>query len=197
MEKEKSNQKYVLDGYRFASRLDYEQAKKEAESVAYVRSGLNINDEEALYQTYQKLTEHAQYRTPIGLGFLRELQRHLARKEENRKRLSLIPVAAAMEEKEESTAAERRRKKFAVVEEKTVRQEMEELYRGRLRNLRIVVGFLLSLVIILFVITWRDQNVDIQEEREKILNEYAGWKEELELWERDLREREEQLEDTE
>jgi len=196
VEEAKTNQKYVLDGYRFASRLDYEQAKKEAESVAFVRSELNVNDEEALYQTYQKLTEHAQYRTPIGLGFLRELQRHLARREENRKRLSLIPVAAATEE-ETSTAAERRKRKFAVKEEKTVRQELEEIYRGRLRNLRIVIGFLLSLVIILFMITWKDKNVDIQEEREKILNEYAGWKEELELWERDLREREEQLEDTE
>lgn len=71
---------------------------------------------------------------------------------------------------------------------------MEDAYRGRIRNMRVVIGILVALVLLLFIVTWTDRTVDVQAERDKILDEYAGWKEELKQWEEELEEREAALE---
>lgn len=187
-------QRYILDGYLFASRQDYEQAKREAESIAFIRSELDVSKEEELYKTYRKLAAKAEYHTPVGIGFLRELQRHLARREETRKGLPLIPVPASgsMPETDES-AGDLEQQMGNRLTEKRIRKELEAAYRGRYRNLWIVSGFLLALVLALFVVTWKDKTIDVEAERERILDEYAGWKEELDQQEADLQRRENAL----
>ena len=187
-------ERYILDGYLFASRQDYEQAKREAESIAFIRSELDVTKEEELYKTYQKLAAKAEYHTPVGIGFLRELQRHLARREETRKGLPLIPVPASgsMPESDEAAGDLEQQMENRLTEGR-IRKELEAAYRGRYRNLWIVSGFLLVLVLVLFVVTWKDKTIDVAAEREKILDEYAGWQEELDQKEAELQKRENAL----
>ena len=54
-------------------------------------------------------------------------------------------------------------------------------------------ALLLALVLALFVVTWKDKTIDVEAERERILDEYAGWKEELDQQEADLQRRENAL----
>ena len=185
-------QRYVLDGYLFASRQDYEQAQREAESITLIRSELDVTKEEELYKTYQKLTAKAEYHTPVGIGFMRELQRHLARREETRKGLPLIPVPASNQSYLTEEGDLQAQMENRLVEQR-IQKELEAAYKGRYRNLWIVSGFLLALVLALFVITWKDKTIDIQAERDKILDEYAGWAEELTQKEAELQEREKAL----
>lgn len=181
------NERFFLDGYVFASEKDYEQAKKEAESISAIRSEMDVSNPEKVKEVYRKLTVKGNFRTPVGIGFMRELQRYLAKKEETRKNLPPIPVPGMKSDEKKAGHVIR------AGQEKTIRQELEQQYRVRYRNMKIVIGFLTFLVLVLFVVTWKDTRVDLEQERESIIDEYASWQEELQQWEEELNAREQAL----
>lgn len=200
MNKEEKNERCVLDGYVFESRQEYEQAKRELEMITYLRSELDMTDHKKLLAVYEKLVKGKNFRTPVGIGFLREMQRYLVRKDggndKGKDRISMIPVpAAGNAQSAKSGGTGSRSAGTGVSGQKDGKQEaLNAMYRTKLRNLRIVIGILAALVLGLFVFTFQDRfPSDIEKEREKILDEYAGWKEELELREQELREREKAL----
>ena len=67
--------KYILDGYRFNDSDSYEQARRELNKVAELKSEKNLKDETELREVYDSLVESEEFITPVGIGFLREAQK--------------------------------------------------------------------------------------------------------------------------
>ena len=49
--------KYELDGYTFVSASDFERAKKEKETIAYLQANTDMTDMKAVYKIYKNAVE--------------------------------------------------------------------------------------------------------------------------------------------
>lgn len=172
--------KYILDGYRFETEAAYERARNEMEGISEIKKKNDLREEAVLRKIYDEIIENGAYQTPIGIGFLREIQKKLIQNPEQKKTMKAIPVKISLhKEKRISTKGE---------------EETSEIQlRRKIRNLRIIVFFSVLIVAVLFTVTIYDRNMTPEKARESVLNEYASWKEELEAKEAELRLREKEV----
>ncbi len=190
------SKKYILDGYRFNDADSYEQAKRELNKISALKSGKNLMDEVELREVYDLLVESEEFVTPVGVGFLREAQRKLVKNPEQRKTMKAIPVSV-------TGGDEIYQEEIPSAEVKTVRENAEnetadadkslviidELKR-KIRNFKIVTVFLAIMVLVPFGIVAYDKMFAADNAEQALLDEYAGWKEELTKKEQELEERE-------
>jgi hypothetical protein len=66
--------KYKVDGYSFTDLQMYKEAKREAETVEYIRANTDLNDLSKTLKLYHKLVERKTLKSAVGIGFLKELQ---------------------------------------------------------------------------------------------------------------------------
>lgn len=192
MEKKKT---YNYQGFTFYSEEELSEAKKEAEVVAYIRSQADLANVRTVVKLYNRLIEKGTLGTELGNAFLKEL----------RSRALDSGVVA-----ESSLAALPEIKKQEVQKPKTVSKErrLMELYRERSKNLTFAVIVLCIVIVILFAVRLFGTASPFTDYEQKVLDEYAGWKEELTAkeetlhqwedrltaWEKELLEREDGLE---
>lgn len=171
--------KYILDGYRFETEMAYERARKEMEGISEIKKKNDLREEVVLREIYDEIVENGDFQTPIGIGFLREIQKKLIQNPEQKKTMRAIPVKMRSGEKKDFGDQKKR-----------IEEGLESRLRRTVRNLRIVVFFSVIIVAVLFVVTIYDRNMTPEKARESVLNEYASWKEELSAKEAELRLRE-------
>lgn len=186
---------YTYQGFQFTSETELNEAKKEAEAIAYIRSRADLADVKTVVKLYNRLVEKETMITVLGIAFLQEL-RSRALESGTVAESSLRPLPQPS-------------KKFAEEEKKKQSKDrrMMELYRERSKNLMITVAVLSTVIAILIVIRLFGTASPFQDYEKQVLDEYAGWKEELTIkeeelhmweeslkaWEQDLTEREEAL----
>ena len=169
-----NSEKNIIDGYEFESFAAFDEAKAEAEKIAYIRANTDLTSQEALKKLYEECTaeEAEPFRTPVGLGFLREVQRRVARDAEFKKGMRPIYVPARRGSSELSEL------RINDLQTKFNAYKRKAGINSAIKN--IVIIFLVLLVVALFVyegfIVDKRRN---EATREEILNEYAGWAEEL------------------
>lgn len=178
---------YRVGGYVFADEYDYKEAKKEEESVEYIKANANLTDLNKTIKLYNKLVERETFRTVIGLNFLKELrERILAEKILDENSLPCIRVEKSGRSRPYSTAISR--------EAENRYKEQNENLKSKLRSLRIINAFLTLIIaaMILIAVFVRDNSyTDIENE---ILNKYSAWADELDAREKALRQREAAIE---
>jgi len=74
-----AEKEYVLNGIKFASAAEYQNAKKELEGIAYIRQKNDMSDDRIVLNMYNKFIQKNVFRTQIGHDFLKELQERLMR----------------------------------------------------------------------------------------------------------------------
>ncbi len=184
MEKEKT---YTYQGFTFRSEAELAEAKKEAEVVAYIRGQADLSNVKTVVKLYNRLIEKETLTTELGITFLKEL-RSRALDSGVVAESSLEPLPTVEKQKPEPPKVMSKDRKLM------------ELYRERSRNLSIVVAILCVVIVILFAIRLFGTASPFTDYEQKVLNEYAGWKEELtekeealHLWEESLSAWEEEL----
>lgn len=132
------DQEYKLHGYSFADFEEYREAKREAESVDYIRAKTDFNDLSLITKLYHKLIDRQTFRTVIGYEFLKELQNKIL--EGGISTLDSLPGINI-------------RKQTSILQPKddTKAQKSAEEYRIKHRNSRIINVFL-SLIIVAMII---------------------------------------------
>ncbi|MBE5966616.1 MAG: hypothetical protein E7255_06575 [Lachnospiraceae bacterium] len=65
---------YKLQGYSFTDPEEYREAKREAESVDYIRTKTDLEDLNKVTKLYYKLADKQTFQSIIGYEFLKELQ---------------------------------------------------------------------------------------------------------------------------
>lgn len=72
------SEKYVIDGFSFQNASDYERAKKEKETIAYLSANTDMTDMKAVYKIYRLSLEKKSFQTIFGLAYLEDLRKRLA-----------------------------------------------------------------------------------------------------------------------
>ena len=190
--------RYILDGYRFDDSESFEQGKREFNRITEIKSENDLKDETGLRQVYDSLVESEEFVTPIGIGFLREVQKRLVKNPEQRKTMKAIPFFSQMTDiKKEKNEEEKNKEKSFEKNLELDKSDNEESYiaiinnfKQKMRNYRIIVIFMAIMLIVPFGIVAYDKIFYSNELEEALVNEYASWKEELTKKEQELNERE-------
>ena len=70
-------EKYVIMGYEFDNKASADTAKNELEMISKIKSQGNMSNHKIALSVYNKLLEDNLFKTPVGLEYLRSLQKEL------------------------------------------------------------------------------------------------------------------------
>lgn len=182
---------YKVAGYSFSDVHDYKEAKREAETIDYIRANTDLKDLNKMIKLYYKLVERKTLKTVIGFSFLKELQERILKEGiVNKESMPCIPI-------------EKDTKHLSVFSNSLEHDQVQkhqaivENYRIGLRNSRIISAFLVGIIILMIIISvLSDRNI-FSNYKNKILDEYSAWEEELNTREQLLDAREEELQSVE
>ena len=171
---------FLVDGFLFQDEELAQMAKKEAGGIRYIKDKTSMDDPEMVLQIYNKIIEQKMFETQVGISYLKELQEYLQtmpaiRKEE----IKPIPVEEII------------RKEFVTVKEQD--DKVKKVSDGKTRVSRGLNVVLVLIIIAMFIITLTSDHPNILNYEEKLLDRYAGWEQELEEREKQVREKEAEL----
>lgn len=172
---------YTYQGFTFTSEAQLTEAKKEAEAIAYIRSQADLSNVKTVVKLYNRLVEKGTMVTELGISFLKEL-RSRAMESGTVAESSLRPLPEPV------------RKELLQAEKKPSKdRKLMEYYRERSKNLTIAVVILCLTIAVLIGIRLFGTASPFEDYEQKVLDEYAGWKEELTETEKALHQWEERL----
>ncbi len=186
-EDNKMDNRYEVDGFLFEIPTEYEKAKKEYEAIRYIKTKTDLDNTANVAKLYNKLLEKQNFITPVGLSFLKELRTKLIQSQiitEN----DLQKIAVKRERPKQSKSLEA----FQQAEDKKYQSQVF-LLNAKLKNTKLVCGFLIAIVIVLFGLTIYFRSSPTYDQEMQIQNKYAAWEQELTQREEALRQREEAL----
>ncbi len=201
---------YKVEGFTFETEEEARLAGKEAEGIKYIRSRNDMDDPDAVLKLYNRLIEKEIFTTPVGIGFLEELQSYLLtipyiRQEQ----LFPLPVFKPQKSRVRTGTQEKMTGPQQVSDEKTegrtrseenqkivpVRMQSERDYRKPfLVSTFFAVVFGVALIGIFIIIVMSTNNVTILNYENQLIDRYEQWEMNLNQRESELREREEALE---
>lgn len=176
--------KYVVNGYKFADEEDYKDALNDKEGVNYLRTQIDLNDTTKAVKLYCDIVEKNVFHTPIGIEYMKKM-RALIIRQGGPKDLPYVNVPAYA--KEGKTADKR------VTDGKSDKERNATNYREKLRTSIIVNVVLILMVIIMFAVALSSSNPNIINYERVLQDKYAGWAQELNAREQELRQRENAL----
>lgn len=68
---------YIVNGFVFHSGELAEKARREVEGIKFVRSKTDMENPGMVLRVYNRLVEQRMFETPVGVGYMRELQEYL------------------------------------------------------------------------------------------------------------------------
>jgi len=181
---------YVIDGYMFQNRRDFEQANKERETIAYLSAHADMSDMKAVYKIYKTASEKQSFQTVFGLKYMEELREILVNSGiVTEDVLDPIPVGRIALAQSQPRAGET--------------EEYREAYekaRGGSLVKNLLIGVLLAVVVGMLVITYNSQYsvftyfTNYKEKmRGELLDEYQEWEDTLREREDAVEQREQKL----
>jgi len=164
---------YKVSGYSFTNLQIYKEAKREAETIDYIKANTDLKDLNKVLKLYHKLVERKTLKTIIGYEFLKELQEKIL-KEGIISKDNLPCIQIEVEGKQyqiysNTLEHDREQKNNTLTEE----------YRIRHRNSRIINAFLVIIIVVMFIMSFiRDRSISPNYEND-IINKYSAWEEDL------------------
>lgn len=179
---------YTYQGFTFKSEAEWKEAKKEAEVVSYIRSQADLSNVKTAVKLYNRLVEKGTLVTELGISFLQELRSRILD--------SGMVAESSLRPLPEPVKTPKAPEGKAITKE----QKMIRLYKERSKNLTFAVAVLGVVIVIMLAIRLFGTASPFADYEKKVLDEYAGWKEELSqkeemlhAWEQELFEKEDDL----
>ncbi len=178
------NNDYKLSGYSFEDSHDYKDAKRELESVEYIRANTDMNDVNKVLKLYNKLVERKTLKSVVGIEFMAEL------------RDKILAAGIITEDNLPGIRIEKPNNPIRVYdnvlerEQEKAHLEMIEDYRIKLKNSRIISAFLVGIIVIMLLISiFMDRSMYSIYENQ-VIDKYEAWQQELDARETALEQRE-------
>lgn len=183
---------YVIDGYIFQSRKDFEQANRERETISYLSAHADMSDMKAVYKIYKTASEKQSFQTVFGLKYMEELRTILLDSGiVTEDVLDPIPVARTAPAELQPQAGDREAREYQLAYEKAKAGSL-------IKNF--LIGVLVVVIVGMLVITYSNQYsvftyfTDYKDKmREELLNEYQEWEEEIKEREEAVEQKEQEL----
>jgi len=211
----------IIEGFLFTDEKSAGRARKEAESIHFIKSKMDKGNPAQVLSLYQKMVSQKMFETPVGLAFLAEIQEYLRTKPSVKlDEIPAIPVPAALDAKSlvndafdnrarsvEQAAKEeleRRNEQKGIVEgNATEVNEAETKDKGKKKGknagsgtlgLSVFLNIVLALIVIgMFAVSYTRGGTTILNYEQEIINKYSSWESELEEREALIKEREAEL----
>lgn len=197
---------YKVEGYEFETKEQAKLAQKEAAKVRYIKDQTSMDDPDVVLRLYNKLVMREVFVTPVGRGFLRELQEYLNTipyiKNEDILPIPVfqpqpVEIRDAREEEEARQRARKRNREKA----KMVMKARQQKYRDYRKLFHISTFFAVVFaigIIGMFLITYLSaDNVNMINYENEVINKYETWQQQLDEREAELNRREMELEQQE
>ncbi len=68
---------YIINGFSFQDEALAEKARREVEGIKFVRSKTDMENPGMVLRVYNRIVEQKMFETPVGIGYIRELQDYL------------------------------------------------------------------------------------------------------------------------
>lgn len=182
--------KFVVGGYTFENEDLASAARDEINAIKYVSSKTNTNDPAQVYVLYNKMIEKNLFKTPIGMDYLKGLQKILYKsKEIPNDRIRPIPVETTVAEAIEERQAARNSKDKIRDLEKISQRNHDRFIKSMILNIFLVIA-----VIAMVLITLSSDNPNILDYENKLIDKYEDWNNQLESKDRELKDFQRELE---
>ncbi|MBQ6441559.1 MAG: hypothetical protein IJJ13_03070 [Lachnospiraceae bacterium] len=190
-----------IDGFLFSDPAEIAQAKKEMEGIRYLRTKLDRDNPEQVLLVYNQAVDQQLFATPVGYYFLKELQDYLITipfiKDEDIHRITITErMTEAFEKSRKKTVQEKKKQAVRQYEdERKLREKKIQAkntdFKARFALALFFDFLLLAMVVAMFVINLVSKdNVTILNYENQLINKYEDWEKELEEREMQLNERE-------
>lgn len=164
---------FEFDGYGYATAKEMDLAKKEAESIAYIKSRTDFKEKEKLRKLYEGLIVKQSFVTPTGIQFLREIQQELNSISDK----PVTPVMVTVPTQVKKGAFGQSASFQHITEEQ--KQARKDQTQGKLRNSRIINTFLVVIIIGMFATVLLGKNSPLLDAEIKLQDKYSAWEQEL------------------
>ena len=173
----------TFDGYIFANAQDLELAKSEAKKIAYIEAHADMSNISVVKGVYEKAIEERYFQTPIGLEYLRDMQKAFSDSKNGEEELKPIPLYTTFKRIDfsEKTKAKTRMTKA---------QKKELTLRMKYRNAVLIAIILFFVCIAMLAITMRGPTINALNYKTAVTNQYSQWDQELRDREADVSKRE-------
>ena len=179
-----SDSKRIISGYEFETDEDYENAKREAESVLYIKAHTDLTDNQQVLKLYNKASDMKMFKTVIGYEFMHQLYGTLIKKKViEEEYIKSIPVMKQKNKElpEEIEEANKRSEQYRILYENSKSNR-------KLQN--IIIVFLIFLIGLMMVMVYFNYTTY---DEEKVIDKYSSWEVELQQREDAVRAKEKQL----
>lgn len=180
-----TNEKWVVEGFAFQTKEEYEIAAKEQESITYIKSKSDLKNGKAALKLYVSFVEKDVFKTVVGYTFMENLRRHII----NQKVVpaDMIPAVPVKKEIVKEVKAAGKKDSVSALEKKC--KELEHK-----RSISMYLNMFLAIIVVaMFAITYFSPKNNADVAREKIQNEYSEWQKQLDEKEKALEKKEASL----
>lgn len=180
------NNDLTVGGYTFLNIKDADMARNEIKKINYIESHTDMANLSYARKVYEKAIEDRYFKTPIGIEYLRNIQKELMEDDIDANSISPIPlygVYASADLNEDHLA----KRKVEAPKEK------ENSLKIKYRNAVLIAIIFAVLSFALVVITLNGTTPNALNYKKAILNEYSAWEEELTEREAAVRAKEREL----
>lgn len=188
MEDTRDAGRYIAEGYSFHTEEDAALAENEHRKVEYLNARLDYNDPENILRIYKKAIDERIFKSPVGLFFLKSLQRYLINQPGiDSDEVKPIPLYITFENefREKSSPARNRVKPAPPEPEK----------KSPALRISVVLNIgLVAALIAMFVIALNANQPNILNYERVLTDRYATWDQELTEREQAVRAQERLLE---
>lgn len=177
-----AEEKWEIAGYAFSNKQDYEKAKKEEDSISYIKERTNWKDKQQLLKIYNKAVDSKMFRTVLGYEFMHQLRTMVAKSgviEEEY--IKPIPIFQQGSEKELPENAEE------AVKLANQYRRLYEMAKEEKKRLKIIIGFFVLTICLMMGLAYTNYKTY---DESAVLDKYAGWEAELEQREAAIKDKE-------
>lgn len=169
--------KNIVDGYVFKSEKEAELARKELDTIKYLREMNNMNNPKVMYQVYQKMIKQKLFVTPVGIDYLKNLRRRLL---VHYKKEDILPIPVLSSDEQPDVSVINARKNMLEY------NDVGNNYKHKLRiSVMINVMFVIAFVIMVILVS-TTKSAHILNYENVIIDRYEQWENELDKREQEL-----------
>ena len=137
---------FVIMGYEFENEKSYLAAKKEMEDILQLKIDYDVSTYNGYLDFYNSLLENKLNKTPIGLEYVRNMQRELLKNSKNKSSIRNVMISESLDENElrEKVNSRKKSEKFKFLEKNLTK------YKDLYIKMIIVNVILVATIIIMF-----------------------------------------------
>lgn len=166
------NKKYILDGFEYDTKEEYESALNEQKGIMFLFKKYNMKDPNVAAKVYNNAIDKELFKTQTGISFMYELRKKITKTDKAKQdELRTIKI------------------------KNTDKQKKEEVQKLT-DKIKISIGIncILAIVIVaMLIIASTSGNTNIMNYEAKIQNKYSSWESELKAREKAVKEKEAEL----